>query len=66
MTKEDAELVRDTHWAHLQQRARRRATEDNARMAVLAEPWSFRGYHGWHYVAVPATHLLALGRWANR
>jgi hypothetical protein len=62
MTKEDAELVRETHWRHLQQQARRQAIRDNARMTVLAQPWSYRGWHGWHYVVVPATHPIALAR----
>lgn len=66
MTPEDQQLVRQTHWKHLQQAARRHAVERGERMAVLGQPWSYRGHHGWHYVIVPATHLLVLQRYYAR
>lgn len=62
MTPEDTELVRKTHWKHLQQAARRHAKERGERMMVLGQRWEFRGYHGWHYVIMPPTHPIVLAR----
>lgn len=56
------EQRRKQHWKHLMNAARRHATERGERMAVLGQPFSYRGVNGWHYVIVPATHLLAQKR----
>lgn len=66
MTPEDIELVRETHWKHLQQAARRHARDRGERMMVLGQRWEFRGHHGWHYIIIPGTHVIAQTRWAAR
>lgn len=48
------ELRRRQHWGHLMNAARRHARDRAERMCVVALPWSYRGFSGWHYVIMSA------------